>query len=235
MLQGFGRMTEVVKNLIIINVLVFVLMQLVDPRLTNMGMLHYWENPDFMPIQLVTAFFMHGDFWHLLFNMFVLFFLGGAVEDGLGPKRFLFLYLAAGFGANILETVFNHLQVHQLMAEMTPQQVAYVQGTMETNIDNVTGTTIEMGRLWYKRALGASGATYGVMFAFAALYPDRELRLLIPPITVKAVYLVLFLAMFQFIQEVGRYNTGIGHFVHLSGAVIALGLITWWRKRGASF
>ncbi len=234
-MQGLGRLTDVVKNLLIINVLVFLLAQVIDERFFSMGMLHHWENSNFLPVQLVTSFFMQEEFFHLLFNMLVLVFLGGAVEETLGPKRFLFLYLAAGFGANVLNVVFTHLQVHQLMGEITPRQVGYVTGAIPINWDDMTGTAVKALRLWNYRGLGASGATYGVMFAFAALFPEREIRLIIPPIPVKAKYLVLFLATMQFMQEVGQAETGIGHFVHLAGAVIAIALIVWWRKRGASF
>ena len=94
---------------------------------------------------------------------------------------------------------------------------------------------MELARTWNTVALGASGATYGVMFAFAALFPEREIRLIIPPIPVKAKYLVLFLATMEFFNEVQRNPTGIAHFVHLSGAVIAIAMIAFWRKRGAQF
>lgn len=234
-MQGFGRMTEVVKNLLIINVLVFFLLQALHPDMIKMGMLHYWENPGFQPFQLVTAFFMHTKFFHLFFNMLVLFFLGGAVEQALGPKRFLLLYLIAGFGANILNVIFTHFQVHHLMAQLTPDQVGYALGTIPIDPDNINAATRELARAWHTVALGASGATYGVMFAFAALFPDRQIQLLIPPIPVKAKYLVLFLATMEFFNEVQRNPTGIGHFVHLSGAVIAIGLVLFWRKRGENF
>lgn len=234
-MQGFGRMTEVVKNLLIINVLVFFLLQALDPSVVKMGMLHYWENSGFQPFQLVTAFFMHTDFFHLFFNMLMLFFLGNAVEETLGVKRFLMLYLVAGFGANVLNVIFSHFQVHHLMAQLTPEQVGYALGTIPVDMDNVTGSTLELARTWNTVALGASGATYGVMFAFAALFPERQVRLLIPPIPVKAKYLVLFLATMEFFNEVQRNPTGIAHFVHLSGAVIAIAMIVFWRKRGAQF
>lgn len=234
-MQGFGRVTEMVKHLLIINVLVFFLLQALSPDLVKIGMLHYWEHPGFQPFQLVTSFFMHTGFFHLFFNMLMLFFLGVAVEDTLGPKRFLLLYLVAGFGANILNVIFSHFQVHNLMADLTPEQVGYAMGTIPMNVDDITGKTIELAKTWNTVALGASGATYGVMFAFAALFPERQIQLLIPPIPVKAKYLVLFLATMEFLNEVQRNPTGIGHFVHLSGAVIAIVMIIFWRKRGANF
>lgn len=234
-MQGFGRMTEVVKNLLIINVLVFFLLQALSPEMAKMGMLHYWENPGFQPFQLVTSFFMHQDFWHLLFNMLVLFFLGGAVEETLGVKRFLMLYLVAGFGANIMNVIFSHFQVHHLMSQLTPEQVGYALGQIPVDRNNTTGQVSELYYAWNTVALGASGATYGVMFAFAALFPERQIRLLIPPIPVKAKYLVLFLATMEFYNEVQANPTGIGHFVHLSGAVIAIAMVLFWRKRGAGF
>lgn len=234
-MQGFGRLTEVVKNLIIINVLVFFLMQVLNPEWVGMGMLHYWKHPDFQPFQLVTAFFMHGGFFHLFFNMLVLFFLGGAVEDTLGHQRFLLLYLIAGFGANILYLVFGHIQVQHLMSQLSPEQVGYVLGTVPVDQNNINDATRAFYGAWHGVALGASGATYGVMFAFAALFPERQLQLLIPPIPVKAKYLVLFLATMEFYNEVQRNPTGVAHFAHLAGAVIGIAMIVFWRKRGANF
>jgi len=95
------RITEVVKHLIIINVLMFVLTHMIWTD--GYGMLAFYypfmEGSPFMPVQIVSHMFMHGDITHLLFNMFGLYMFGSAVEATWGPKRFLFYYFFCGFGA----------------------------------------------------------------------------------------------------------------------------------------
>lgn len=235
MQSQFNSIPDVTKNLIILNLLMFLaaisLSNIVSLNFVN----YYVEHPSFQPYQLVTSFFMHADFWHLFFNMFVLFMFGADVERNLGPKRFLFIYLSAGLGANIISMLADYFQVHQLMIGLSADQIAWSKGLIKLNVDDITGQMQELGNLWLKRSLGASGATYGVLFTFAALYPNRTLRLLIPPIPIKATYLVLALATFEFISEMSRAQTGIGHIVHLLGAVIALIIIWVWRKQGARF
>ena len=86
------RMTPVVKNLVIINVLVFLAQQAL-PQMQFWFMGHYPLSPDFYPWQMVTYMFMHGGFTHLLFNMFALVVFGSALERVWGEKRFLIYYM----------------------------------------------------------------------------------------------------------------------------------------------
>lgn len=230
--QRFASTPDIVKNLILVNCLVFLANLTFGGKLNEFGAIYYIQNPNFQPYQLVTSFFLHGGLWHLFFNMLVLFFFGGMVEHRLGARRFLLLYLIAGLGANILNMTFDYLIVQQLLQELNPEQIAYAQGIGRLNPDYVNGATMELGRLWWTRALGASGATYGVLFAFAALDPDRTIQLLIPPIPVKAKYLVLFLASLEFFSQIGNTQSNVGHFAHLAGGVIALIMISVWRKQG---
>ena len=90
----FDRITPVVKNLIIINIIVF-LGQGAFPKLEFYLMGHYPLSPEFRPWQMITHMFMHGGFTHLLFNMFALFVFGSALEKVWGAKRFLIYYLLA--------------------------------------------------------------------------------------------------------------------------------------------
>lgn len=104
-----NRLTPVVKNLIIINVIVFVGVNLMSSG-TGLWMyfrLFPFDSPNFNPIQLVTHMFSHANLNHIFMNMLGLFFIGPILEQRLGPKRFLFLYLAAGVGAIILHTILG--------------------------------------------------------------------------------------------------------------------------------
>jgi membrane associated rhomboid family serine protease len=235
MQSQFSAIPDITKNLIILNLLMFLATLSLENIVPLYCVQYYIENPSFQPYQLVTSFFMHIDFWHIFFNMLVLFLFGADVERTLGPKKFLFIYLSAGFGANMISVLADYFQVHQLMIGLSSEQIEWSKGLIKLGANDVTGQMRELGNLWFTRSLGASGATYGILFTFAALYPNRTLHLLFPPIPIKATYLVLAMATFEFISEMSRVQTGIGHIVHLLGAVIALGIIWVWRKQGARF
>lgn len=230
--QQFGSLTDVVKNLIIINALVFLATLTIGKNVVfHYGATHYISNPNFQPYQLVTAFFLHNGLFHLIFNMLVLFFIGPMVERMVGSGRFLLLFLVAGFGANVFNLAFDYAVAHQLMQGLSSEQIAMATLQAPFN-DNIYNADVQqLFDIWRTRGVGASGATYGVLFAFAALNPDFTLRLIIPPISVKAKYLVLFLATLEFFRQTGSTNSNVGHFVHLSGGVIGMLMILFWRKR----
>ncbi len=92
------RLSPVVRNLIIVNVVVFVLQQIM-PLLTNYIALYGIRTPYFMPYQLFTYMFAHDGFMHIFFNMLMLAFSGPVLEEFWGQKKFLFFYMAAGLGA----------------------------------------------------------------------------------------------------------------------------------------
>lgn len=106
---------EVVKNLLIINGLMFlatvVFSSTFDVDLRDIFGLHYFESEKFRPYQFVTYMFMHGDFSHLFFNMFAVWMFGNAIENTWGPKRFLIYYLLTGFGAAFLHYAIIHFQI----------------------------------------------------------------------------------------------------------------------------
>lgn len=78
--------------------------------------------------------------------------------------------------------------------------------------------------------MGASGAIYGVLIAFAYLFPNQELRLLFPPITLKAKYFALLLLAFDVFGGFGGYQSQTAHFAHLGGALFGFLIILFWYK-----
>lgn len=91
-------LTDVIKNLLLLNIIVFLLVHFV---LRDWNLLPYFtlfpiNSPQFEPYQIVSHMFMHGNFQHIIFNMLALLFLGPMVEQVLGAKRFLSLYLLSG-------------------------------------------------------------------------------------------------------------------------------------------
>jgi len=194
-----NRLTDVVKHLIIINVIVFVVFTLIFPQFReSFGLLHMpWVQVDgesfFKPVQLVTHMFMHGSPTHLLFNMMGLFFLGPHIEQVLGKERFLIFYLICGFAA---------MSLHMLLSYM-----GY--------IDDLP-------------VVGASGAIMGIFIAFAILFPNTKLMLLFPPIPIKAKYLMGALLIFDVVSGVGGLAPGIANFAHLGGALCGFILMLLW-------
>ncbi len=201
------KLTDVVKNLLIINVLFFIGKFLL-PNNGRMLMLFYFENKDaFQPFQLVTHFFMHADFGHLFFNMFGLIMFGPALETALGAKKFLILYFACALGATVLHTIIQYFEIHYFGNPNT----AYIP------------------------VLGASGAIYGILAGFATKFPHVKLGLLFLPIMLPAVYFILLLVGYDIISGITTFNSGTGgtaHFAHVGGAIIGFLLIKYWERHG---
>ena len=197
------RLTETVKHLILINVLVFfAIAGLVQAGVTIPRLEIYFPTSQyFRPYQLVTSIFSHADFSHLFFNMLMLFFMGPIVEQRLGNKKFLFLYLAAGIFANLFAWLFGY-SFYELGLSMTdPERV---------------------------RALGASGAVFGIIGAFGMLFPNMEVMLLIPPMPIKGKYLAIGLIVFGLFMDFGG-NTG--HLAHIGGAIFGYLIVNYWKKK----
>jgi len=236
MQSRFNSIPDITKNLIILNLLMFLASQTLGNAIAPHLVAYYVQNPLFQPFQLVTSFFMHASFMHIFFNMLVLFMFGADAERTIGPKKFLFLYLSAGFGANLLYLLANYGYVQYLTEGFSADQMAFVAGETNRYIVATYVPAMETARqIWHTQSLGASGATYGVLFTFAMLYPNKILYLIIPPMPIKAKYLAIGFACMELYQQVFGVNTNIGHFVHLSGAAIAVGLILFWRKQNARF
>lgn len=113
----FGNLPPVIKNLLIINVLIFVA-DLVLPQmgidLTKHLALYNVQSPNFKPYQFVTHMFMHGSITHIFFNMFALVMFGRVLEVVWGQKRFLIYYFVTGIGAAVLHNFVNYLTIQDI-------------------------------------------------------------------------------------------------------------------------
>jgi membrane associated rhomboid family serine protease len=116
--QGFSILPPIVKNLIIINGLLYLINVVFETKfgysLNQKFGLYYPESTEFRPYQLITHIFMHGSFMHLFFNMFSLWMFGSALENYWGPKRFFIYYFATGFGAAALHLGVNAYEIAQV-------------------------------------------------------------------------------------------------------------------------
>ncbi|MEO6720280.1 MAG: rhomboid family intramembrane serine protease [Ferruginibacter sp.] len=218
------RITPIIKNLIIINVLVFIAQQSI-PAATDWGSLHYFSSPSFMPHQLITHMFMHDTHGvgHIFFNMFSLFIFGSTLENYIGSKRFLIFYLICGLGAGIL----TQLSI-PFSAEIFAKSSAGLEAASRTGLDHLQ--LVEAYKNEYSM-LGASGAIMGVMAAFAYLFPNTELLLLFIPVPVKAKYVIPVFILIDLFSGVNpSAGDNVGHFTHLGGALIGFLIVFYWNK-----
>ena len=107
--RNFQALPIVIKNLLIINTLMFLATVTLDDTLGLYEKLALFpiRSELFKPYQLITYMFMHGGWWHLIFNMFVLWMFGAQLENFWGPKRFLIFYLICGVAAGVCELIFT--------------------------------------------------------------------------------------------------------------------------------
>jgi len=255
------RFTPVVKNLLIINVLMFaatyVLGMQFNVNLTRMLALHYPGSEYFHPYQFVTHMFMHGGLMHIFFNMYALWIFGTAIENTWDGKRFLFYYFFTGLGAAALHTFVNYLifsgMASQIAAfqnapspelfkqfveshkshfnqnvydfinrwSMAPDSPGYIATALE-NMHRVYQTVINIP------TVGASGAVFGILLAFGMMYPDAQLMLIIPPMPVKAKWLVIGYGALSLILGFSQSGGRIAHFAHLGGMLFGYILIRYW-------
>ena len=253
-----GSFPPVVKNLLIINVLLFLLKMSLGadavgrPILDGLLGMHYVGSPLFMPWQVVTHMFMHADLGHLFFNMFALFMFGGPVERAFGSKRFLNYYLITGLGAVALHTGVNAIEVIQHQTDLAAYGVslsavdlAVTESTYDLqsadqalrDIVRTSGAPYDViTKVFFDRIIvmiGASGAVFGVLLAFGMLFPNAELFLLFPPIPIKAKYFVIGYGVLELISGLSRNpESNVAHFAHLGGMLFGFLLIRYWRKKG---
>ena len=217
----FKQIPPITKNLLIINIIVFLAQKVGEQRgfdLVNLFGLHFIFAEDFHIYQLVTYLFLHGDFSHLFFNMFSLWMFGCIIERTMGFKRFLLYYFVCGIGAGICQELW---QLGQFYID------GYHHNTMVLYGSNVIPMANFLNS-W--TTIGASGACYGILLAFGMTFPNERIMLLIPPIPMKAKYFVVGYAAIELVFAFWS-NGNIAHFAHLGGMIFGLLLILFWRRQ----
>lgn len=221
---GFQVLPVVVKNLLIINGLVFLAQVTFEQTrlgsLENLFALHDVHSVYFRPHQLVTHLFMHGSFGHIFFNMFALWMFGSVLENYWGAKRFLIFYIACGLGAGIL-----HLGV--LYYENVPIMQLFYSLPVDQQEELLYSPTFKVNTA----TVGASGAVFGCLAAFGYLFPNSLIYLYFF-IPIKAKWFVLMYAAMEFFMGV-RNSAGdnVAHWAHLGGALVGFLLVLYWNKR----
>ena len=232
--------TETINHLLIINVIFFVASVSLGNVVYDLFALHYPFSPKFQIWQPLTHMFMHGDIGHIFFNMFGLYMFGTPIEQMWGRKKFIFFYLSTGFGAAAFQLLLYYFQINQvfnvLLAEgLTGNQITAFFQTSDLPYDVVERIGREKllsGLSAFNGVMvGASGALYGILVAFAFLFPNARLMLLFPPIPVKAKILVPVLILSDLFFGFTSYSIGpIAHFAHVGGAITGLVMLWYWKK-----
>ncbi len=256
----FGNIRPVTKNLLILNIAMFILATFFEYQkgifLSDYLGGHYFGTPLFQPYQMVTHFFMHGGFWHIFMNMYVLVVFGSFLESLWGPKRFFYVYVASALGAFLLYSGVGFFQIIELKSIINnPDAVAALNGFLKEAGRNITDSDliqiaqrygvppgnqynalVEYTNKSVIPMVGASGAIFGLLAAFAILFPNTELQLLFPPIPVKAKYLIggyFVLELYLSFQD-GR-GDHVAHLAHVGGAIVGAIIVLIWRKKGKNF
>jgi len=223
---GFlNNLPTVTKNILIINVIVFAA-TLLSERVLNTDVmtrafaLFYPESRFFKFWQPLTYMFMHGGFWHILFNMYTLVMFGCVIERMIGEKKFLFFYLVCGVGAAAIQ-----------IATQAVQAESFANGVELGNAVAVQNLAI----LKMTPTVGASGAIYGVLIAFAMLFPESRMTLIFPPVTLSAKWMVGIFAVLELSFGASGAVSNVAHFAHLGGMLFGWLVIRFWKTRGILF
>lgn len=237
--------TETVKHLLIINVIMFIgTMAIGNGELFySWFALYFPKNDLFQPWQIVTHMFMHGNFMHLFFNMLVLWMFGTAVEQVFGRKKFIFFYISAGLGAALLQIAYLYFNFYSGLDLLTSTGIDQTQiintlneGKYNTGWENVLSSD-QMGgfiRAFNSLMVGASGALMGILVAFGMLFPESKLMLIFLPIPIKAKYFIPGIIILDLISALTGQSffspSNTAYVAHLGGALTGFIIMYFWKK-----
>jgi membrane associated rhomboid family serine protease len=218
-----NRFPPIVKNLIIINVLVFIAQSIFDNSnpyfIENLFALHDVHSVFFKPHQLITHMFMHGGLSHLFLNMFALWMFGSVLENYWGAKRFLQFYIICGLGAALL-----HLGV--LYLEMEPIMKIFRNLPVDQQLELIRSQRFKINIA----TVGASGAVFGCLAAFGYLFPN-SLMYVYFMIPIKAKWFVIIYAAAELWLAIqNSAGDSVAHFAHLGGALTGIIILLIWNK-----
>ena len=240
--SSFRHLPEVVKNLLIINGLFFLATITLDSMGFDMYLffgLHQFQSPDFMPHQLITHLFMHGNFTHLFFNMFALWMFGKILENVWGGKKFLIYYMITGLGAAAIHLGVSQYEIMSLQAQISSNDLNTILnegGNILAGGQNYTNPIMgKLNLLIHTPTVGASGAVFGVLLAFGMLFPNALLYIYFA-IPIKAKYFVILYGLLELYAGISNNPAdNVAHFAHLGGMIFGFLLIKYWRKNSNTF
>ncbi len=221
--------------------------------------LFYFQSPKFHIYQYITYMFMHGGFFHILMNMYALFLFGSALEQVWGSKRFLIFYFVTGVGAALFYTFVNYLEFKPMItaahAFINTPSPELLQGFIKHYVTSPNREVYDFINQWSQApkdpqfinsaidmvnnhiqemynipTIGASGAVFGVLLGFGMLFPNTQLMLLIPPIPIKAKYVVLIYGGIELYFSISQPGDAVAHVAHIGGMIFGFIMIKMWQK-----
>ncbi len=254
------RLTPVVNMILLINVALFGAQYFGGLDLSGALGLPHISSTLFRPYQLLTHLFVHANFRHLLINMLVVFSFGPVLEHTLTSKRFAVFYIAAGLGAaamyagihawemssaeTLCKDYLNHPDPKSFHAYLShfPRSIyqAFYQFAQAFSNHADDPAYIEESKSIVKElytfkadrpVLGASGATFGILTAFAILFPSAEV--LVYAIPIQAKNLIILYTLYE--AYAGIQNSpsdSVAHFAHLGGILFGYLFIRFWKQQG---
>jgi membrane associated rhomboid family serine protease len=235
----FNNIPPITRNIIIINVIVFIATSLMGDQVIGYLAGFYPFSPFFHSWQIITHMFMHGSIMHILFNMLTLFSFGPILEQTLGDRKYLILYFLSGLGAFLLFNLWNFVEFQQMSNELQSLGFninAYRSGASVEfigNADSILRQKELLGNLkdiLRTPMVGASGAIFGVVTAFATLYPDAKIGIMFIPVPMKVKYVMPIVIVVSIYLGVSGNGGGIAHLAHVGGALVGWILARIWRK-----
>ena len=235
-----NNIPQVTKNILILNIMFFVATYILKTQgidLVSQFGAHYVNSTLFQPFQIVTHFFMHGNLLHIFFNMWLFVMLGAYLEKIWGPKRFFIFFIATALGAFGLYNIIGVYELEVLKQQLVNQgfDLDEVNGMIKNSEYNVVA--YETNKIYheyvvnsYTPMVGASGAVFGIMAAFAILFPNTEFMIYFM-FPIKAKFLVGGYFLYEIYQSY-QDNAGdsTAHLAHVGGAIVGGIIVLIWRK-----
>ena len=235
----FSTLPPVVKNLLIINVLIWLVMGFVpvlDRVFNNNLALYYFSSPAFRPYQIRSYMFLHGGFTHLLFNMFALAMFGRTIEMVMGSQRFLFYYITCGICAALVQLGVFAIYIDQIQALLPDDVCRQVAdeglSLLRRGYNYSDPDCARLNAFINTPMVGASGAIYGVLLAFGFLFPNMPVYIFFVPFPIKAKWLIIGYFVLELVYGITGSADGVAHFAHLGGMIFGFILLLYWRKKG---
>lgn len=243
----FSNIPQVTKNILILNILFFVAKYVFASKGIDLDHLfgaYYPNSPLFKPFQIITYFFMHANFFHILFNMLIFVMFGSSLERLWGPKRYFIFYVITAIGAYVIYSITGTIQLIELKNQLA--SIGYnisdlnnsiINNSFE-NINVIDESSLNNLTLYINKSstpmIGASGAVYGIMAAFAYIFPNTELMLMFPPIPVKAKFLIPVYFLIEIYSNF-HVNDNVAHLAHIGGGLTGLIIVYFWKKNKTFF
>ncbi|MDI1233022.1 MAG: rhomboid family intramembrane serine protease [bacterium] len=200
---------------------------------------HYPNSGFFKPWQIITHMFMHdsNNIGHLIFNMFGLVSIGVILEDFMGTKKFVQLYFFSGLGALAVHILVQIIKLHYDFGLWLPSPADLgltIDGSTIYSNGSIIKSQEELqnaGSIIASSVEGASGALYGVVVAYAFLFPNRTLMIMFIPYPIKAKYLIPGFLVVDIVMGItNSKDDTVAHFAHIGGAIFGFLLVWYWRK-----